>query len=66
MTLATFSTSYDMIYTKDKVNKIFFRINSRDLEDLQKLANQNGLSISFLCRQIITSYLISRRNNEHK
>ena len=56
MTLATFSTSHDM-YTKDKKSTIIFRISEYEQEQLNKIALEYNISVSILCRNIITAYL---------
>lgn len=56
MTLATFSTSHDM-YTKDKKSAIHCRITNYEYEQLNKIALEYNISVSILCRNIITAYL---------
>lgn len=55
-----------MKYTKDLDTVIRFRFNRYHYEKLKKIADDNNISVSILCRNIITAYLAKELYNANK
>ena len=61
MTLATVTPS--RMYTKDKIIMISFRLTPFENAKLKKIADRNNISVSLLCRNIITLYLSKEKED---
>lgn len=48
------------MYTKDKKSAIHCRISNYEYEQLVNIANEYNISVSILCRNIITMYLSTK------